>query len=136
MADIDSANTRIVRAFIEANARDGLKSAIAQYAAHDLVWWTPATGEIQGQIRQLAEIIHASYDENGLRFTIKRIVADGDVVVAEYEGLGTLKNGSVYNNHFLSLFVMREGKIREVREYHETAHASAIWGPIFADAAA
>lgn len=129
-------NANIARAFIETNAREGLRAAITRFASNDLVWWTPATGEIQDTIRKLADIMHASYDENGLQFTIKRIVTQGDLVAAEYEGKGALKNGAVYNNHFFTLFVITAGKIREVREYHETAHANAIWGPVFAEAMA
>lgn len=82
----------------------------------------------------LAKIMHANYDDRGLRFTIRRVVCDGDVVVAEYESVGRLRNGSVYSNRFLTLFVMSAGKIHEVREYHDSPHATAIWGDIFEQA--
>jgi ketosteroid isomerase-like protein len=54
----------------------------------------------------------------------------GDLVAVEFEGMGTLKNGTVYNNHYHTLFVMH---IREVREYHDSAYANPIWRPIFAE---
>lgn len=129
-----SDNADIVEAFIETNAREGLGAAIRRYAADNFIWWTPATEEIQDRIMDLAHIMHANYDDRGIRFTIRRVVCDGDVVVAEYEGVGRLRNGSVYSNRFLTLFVMSGGKIHEVREYHDSAHANAIWKEIFEQA--
>lgn len=127
-------NIEIVTAFIDTNGREGLSAAIARYGHADLVWWTAGTGEIQQHIRQLGEIMHANYTDDGATFTIRTILSDGDHVAAEYEGMGQLRNGTVYNNHYHTLFALRDGKIAEVREYHNSAYAEPIWAPIFAAA--
>jgi ketosteroid isomerase-like protein len=59
--------------------------------------------------------------------TFKSVIADGDMVALEMEGLGKLSNGRVYNNEYVILFVIRDGLIREVREYNDTLHAYNVW---------
>lgn len=125
-------NTDIVKAFIETNGREGLSAAIAAHGASDMTWWTPGTGDIGDKIRMVGDIMHAHYTDDGMVFTITALIGDGDLVTAEYEGHATLKDGRAYNNHFHVLFELHDGLITAVREYHDSARADPIWGPIFA----
>ncbi len=43
------------------------------------------------------------------------------------ESWGELGNGRVYNNEYHFLMTIRDGKIREVREYLDTQHVFATW---------
>jgi hypothetical protein len=45
----------------------------------------------------------------------------------ELESYGELRNGRVYNNEYHTLLTIRDGKIREVREYLDTQHVLATW---------
>lgn len=100
----------------------------------DINWWIagkpeqlPAAGDhnkkqIAALFRNMAEQL-----SNGLKITIKSLIAEGDKVALEAESYGELKNGRVYNQHYHLLMTIRDGRISEVREYLDTQHVFAIW---------
>jgi ketosteroid isomerase-like protein len=47
----------------------------------------------------------------------------------ELEVGGPTKDGRNYDNRMHILFVVRDGKIVESKEYHDTLHASLVIGP-------
>ena len=59
----------------------------------------------------------------GLRMSAHTLISEGDIVVAEASSRGELTNGRVYDQRYLTLFRILDGKIREVREYNDTLHA-------------
>jgi hypothetical protein len=59
------------------------------------------------------------------------VTREGDRVALETESSTPLKNGTVYNNQYHFLFIFKDGRIAELREYHNTAHAREIWAPLF-----
>jgi len=63
-------------------------------------------------------------------FTIVGSTAEDDRVALEAAGRGNLTNGSVYANTYHFLFLFRDGKIREIREYQDTKLAAEIFGPV------
>ena len=129
----DQANTRIAKQFFERfDARD-LDGAFA-LLADDATFRSPgkpaespsAGAYDKARLRRLFERILNNIPD-GVRMTFKSIIADGDMVALEMEGLGKLSNGRVYNNEYVILFVIRDGLIREVREYNDTLHAYSVW---------
>lgn len=100
----------------------------------DVTWWIagkpgqlPAAGthgkeEIARLFRRMAGRL-----KDGLRMTVKGLVAEGDKVAVELESYGELENGRVYNNEYHTLMTIRDGKITEVREYLDTQHVFATW---------
>ena len=54
------------------------------------------------------------------------MTAEGERVALEAESHGTHKSGKKYNNHYHFLFRIRDGKIAEIREYADTAHARDV----------
>ena len=65
--------------------------------------------------------------KKGLRMEVIDVVADGDKVVLEVVSHGELDNGRTYNNEYLVLMTIRDGKIQEMREYNDTLHAYKVW---------
>jgi ketosteroid isomerase-like protein len=65
--------------------------------------------------------------KDGLRMTVKSLIAEGDKVALEIESYGELQNGPIYNNEYHVLMTIRDGKICEVREYLDTQHVVATW---------
>ncbi|MGV3768589.1 MAG: nuclear transport factor 2 family protein [Sphingobium phenoxybenzoativorans] len=57
-----------------------------------------------------------------LRLEIKGVTAEGERVAVEVESHSVNKRGMIYNNRYHFLFVIREGKIVEGREYLDSAH--------------
>jgi ketosteroid isomerase-like protein len=100
----------------------------------DATWWIagkpehlPAAGlYTKEQIAQLLNNLAAAL-QNGLRMTVKSLIADGDKVAVEVESYGELRNGRIYNQEYHFLLTIRDGKISAVREYLDTQHVFAVW---------
>lgn len=57
-----------------------------------------------------------------LRLEVKGVTAEGERVAVEVESHSINSKGKVYNNRYHFLFVVRDGKIVEGREYLDSAH--------------
>jgi ketosteroid isomerase-like protein len=100
----------------------------------DATWWIagkpeqqPAAGlydkeKIAGLLKNMGGQL-----TNGLRMTVKSLIAEGDKVALEVGSYGELRNGRVYNQEYHFLLTIREGKISSVREYLDTQHVYATW---------
>lgn len=100
----------------------------------DATWWIagkPGTNPVVGTLSkdQIAQIFHrmAAQMKDGLRMTVKSMVAEGNKVALEVESYAELKNGRVYNQEYHTLIEVRDGKICAVREYMDTQHVLAVW---------
>jgi ketosteroid isomerase-like protein len=63
---------------------------------------------------------------NGLVYSIKGMIAEGNKVAAEGESYGVTTKGKAYRGLYHFLFEIEKGKIKAVREYLETIHAQQI----------
>ncbi len=70
---------------------------------------------------------------NGLVYSIKGMIAEGNKVAAEGESYGGTTKGKTYRGIFHFLFEIEHGKIKAVREYLETMHAQQILVDDFKD---
>lgn len=93
----------------------GKPGALATAGAHDKKFMARLFRSMFGQLK------------DGLRMTMKSLIAEGDKVAVEVESWGELGNGRVYNNEYHFLITVRDGKICEVREYLDTQHVFATW---------
>lgn len=66
----------------------------------------------------------------GFRPTVHRVVAEGDVVVLEWEGNAVLSNGQPYCNQYVFIFTFRDGLIAHMDEYFCTVHADETILPL------
>ena len=62
------------------------------------------------------------------RTVAHRFVADGDHVIVEARGDNVTREGKPYNNEYCFVFCLSEGKIKEVKEYADTALVEAVLG--------
>ncbi len=53
--------------------------------------------------------------------------AEGERVAVETESYSEMNNGKVYNNLYHFVFVVRDGKIHEVKEFLDTEHTRAVF---------
>jgi len=127
------ANSRIAKQFFErfdARDLDGALALLADNAQFRLPGKpseSPSAGAYdKKRLRRLFERILQNIPD-GVRMSFKSVIAEGDMVALEMEGLGKLSNGRVYNNEYVILFVIRDGLIQEVREYNDTLHAHNVW---------
>lgn len=60
--------------------------------------------------------------KGAIRLTPQVFTVEGDRVAVETESYAELKNGRVYNNHYHFVFVVRDGKVAQIKEYLDTMH--------------
>jgi uncharacterized protein len=78
---------------------------------------------------EMSRIFDIMYERfvNGMKFTPKSMIAEGDEVALEAESYGELKNGRVYNQQYHIRLQIRDGKIVDAREYLDTQHVLEVW---------
>jgi uncharacterized protein len=72
------------------------------------------------EVREMSKNVKSVF-RNVEAVEIKGITAEGDRVAVELEARVYTRAGELYNNQYHYLFEVRDGKIRAVREYFDTA---------------
>lgn len=116
-------NKRLVRAFNSHFAHSDI-DRILDLMTDDCTWWIngkpdlfPVTGtKSKAQFGDILRGVHASI-EGGMPMEVIGLVAEGDQVAAELRARATTKTGRSYDNRYLMLYTVRDGKVSDVREY-------------------
>ena len=122
-------NKRTARRFFEHLSRGETKAVLDLYA-DDASVWTAGSLAFSGrrskqEVAPLMEGILGAFPQ-GLRFTIHGMTAEGNRVAVEAESHGHHASGKLYNNLYHFLLVVREGKVREFKEYLDTKLAHEV----------
>lgn len=59
--------------------------------------------------------------------TVRGIYADGDMVIALFDGAGTARDGKPYENTYTWYMRLRDGKIVQVTAFFDTIHFTDFW---------
>ncbi len=73
----------------------------------------------------LQRIVHdlfGKFDPEGFSVSPARLIAEGDAVSIEYEARGRTAQGQEYQNYYVTILTIRNGKVVEVRPHNDTAH--------------
>jgi ketosteroid isomerase-like protein len=105
---------QIVRDFLAAMSKGGLTDDMI---TPDFSGWTVLSGAVERRIYQRAFALFSGIFSEGPVLTIHSLTAEEDRVVAEFRSQGTLLNGDAYQNDYLFLFRIRDGRIAYVGEY-------------------
>jgi ketosteroid isomerase-like protein len=129
-------NKQIVLKFIEAMGK-GDAAAAALCIAEDTFTLAKGFGKFAG-VRTHDTILAtiAAFRKlmpGGMEPVIQSVTAEGDRVVVEFEGNGTLFNGTPYCNQYCMVFTLRDGRIRQVNEYFCTILADNVLWPLIAE---
>lgn len=123
---------RVLRAYLDALTAGDL-DAIAASFADDATWTLHGTLPLAGTRRGRAAIMDfligagSLYRSGTQQFTFGDITAQGDRVVLEWRVQGIASaTGLPYDNEYCGVFVVRDGRIAEVREYLDTQHAAEV----------
>jgi uncharacterized protein len=121
----------VVVRYIEA-ARDGMSDVIRDSFAPDATWEYPGDLPLSGTYRGIDAIVGDFLGAAGallaqVRLELGTVVAEGDLVAAEWTATGTSKDGVPYRNRNLGLFTVKDGLITSVREYTDTRHAAQVF---------
>jgi len=108
--------------FIEAMSDDFVWRIIGSTA-----WSGEYVGKADVRERLLQPLYRQFIAPNSIK--AKRILADGDYVVAECQGDATTVTGQRYANTYCFVIRMADGKLRELTEYMDTALVERVLEP-------
>jgi hypothetical protein len=131
---------QVVRRYLDALVAGDLDTVRDSFA-EDAVWTIhgdlPVAGPWRGRDHIvddfLTAVAGALYEPGSVAFEFPTLLADGDTVAVEWRVRARTARGGDYANAYCGLFVVRDGRIAEVREYLDTAYAART---LFADVAA
>jgi uncharacterized protein len=121
-----TANKRVVVRFFELLNAGAHDEAVSLFT-NDFIWSIPESipggGEKSAaEFRELLTGIMSLFDGQP-QYTVVSMTAESDRVSAELLGVGDLRNGNHYRNHYHMLFFLSGTSIRRVNEYVDTHYS-------------
>lgn len=130
---IEQDNKKFVEQFLAKFATADIDAVLADMS-EACTWWVGGKPELfpLAGLKSKAEIAEILRNlvtpmKHGLDMRLKAVTAEGDRVAAEVESYGENPDGSVYNNEYHMLFVIRGGQLEQVKEYLDTQHAFDVF---------
>ncbi|MCE7795080.1 nuclear transport factor 2 family protein [Sphingobium sufflavum] len=106
---------RIARDFFAALSNGALP---LEMLTDDMTAWTTTSGVQSARERYAGGIqMFATLFPNGLLYTVESLTAEEDRVVAEVQADGLLSNGDIFQNRYVFVLRLREGRIAAVAEH-------------------
>jgi uncharacterized protein len=124
-----SENKQIVTEYFS-HLSAGRREQALEMLGEDATWWAPGFGVMHKAQFATMMVYMEKIIRGSIQLTLKRITAEDDRVAAEAESDADVVNGKHYHNTYHILVVIRGGKIREVKEYHDTKYASEVFGDL------
>jgi len=141
MDDLRERNKALIRRWI-APAPDGsgpflLCDAARELLAEDAVWHLPPStvvpgvsvdGVVRGRdaIHGIQRRAREIYDAPTMRTEVRRLLADEDWVVLQYSMHCRAANGRPFQQEYVFLFEVRDGRIASIWDYYDTLHLERI----------
>jgi uncharacterized protein len=120
-------NKEIVRKFFQ-----GLANGDLSLMADDATFWVAGTTALSGTMskKKLSELSAANTKGalEPFRIVASVFTAEGDRVAVEAQSSLTMADGRRYANQYHYLFIVRDGLIRGIKEYCDTAHVKELFG--------
>lgn len=104
--------------------------------AEDMVWTITGKSPIAKVYTSKAQFIQEAIDPLNRRLakkivpTLKGLYADGDMVVALWDGVATAKDGVAYNNTYSWYMEMKAGRIVRVVAFFESTDLTELWSRV------
>jgi uncharacterized protein (TIGR02246 family) len=111
----------------------GDADAIRDSFHEDATWLMPgdhpAAGTWAGRDAILGDFlgtVMARFVPDSLRFDVRSLTVEGDRAVLEWGVTARTVTGKDYDNSYLAVFELRDGRIAQVREYGDTQHIAEV----------
>lgn len=123
-------NKELVKEFMK-RFSDGDFDRAVEMMVDSATWWTagslPFSGTLsKGALGEALRSMSASF-KGPIRLTPKTFTAEGQRVAVEAQADAELLDGRRYATLYPMLFVIREGKIHEVKEYLDTLYVKELF---------
>ncbi len=123
MTDTDN-KAMLQRVFAETAKGNG--RPFVEMLADDVCWtiigataWSRTYEGKDAVLKDLLSPLNANFAGPNV-VTAERFIAEGDVVVVEGRNHSVTKAGPAYPNRYCWVFVIRDGKVRDITEYTDT----------------
>jgi len=129
--DIEARNKQAVQAGFDA-WRNGT-GGVFDLLAPDAKWTIVGNSPVSRTFASRQEFLDAVITPFNLRLssrlvpTVRGIYADGDMVIALFDGEGTARDGKPYKNTYSWYMQMRDGKIVNVVAFFDTVEFNDFW---------
>lgn len=70
--------------------------------------------------------VRGMFEDGDPKVTVNRTFASGDLVCAETEADGELRNGNHYHNRYAWVIEIKDGLVCHLREYMDTAYINSV----------
>ncbi len=130
-ADMEARNKELIQASFEA-WRDGT-GRVFDLLAPDAKWTVLGSSPVSGTYHSRQDFLDEVINPFNARFssrlipTVRGIYADGDMVIALFDGEGTALDGKPYRNTYSWYMRMRDEKIVEVVGLFDTIEYTDFW---------
>ena len=131
--NMSQSNKEIVRELVDA-VTAGDADGILKNLANDLTWTFFGSHRFAGTLNGKEELmaglfaVVAEVLEDGIKVTVKSMIADEDYVVVEGKGKAHSKSGLDYNNDYCLVFEVHNSKIQHVRQYLDSELVNRVFG--------
>lgn len=122
---------RVVLDYLAAQ-RSGDGRRMLELLDEDVEWITPASGEV-GRPRGATVVLQAMADAGARYFDLatmqvelRWIIAEGEKVVLRLHNRATAVNGRPYDNEYVWIYTVRDGRIVEIEEHTDTLRFQRI----------
>lgn len=128
-------NKALIKHYFEVMSGVDTGMQLGDFFTEDIVWHIPQSSEIapnprkgRAAVMELLGMGVGFYEEGSLQVNLQRLVAEDDRVVAQFSMSAKLASGPAYNNDYIFLFSLRDGKISEVWEALDTLYMAQLAG--------
>ena len=132
---MSEANKKVALDFLaamDAGDADGMARCITDDAITNTQGFAGVSGQRSREMMLATASAFKDIVPTGFRPKMKKVVAEGDTVVLEFEGDAVLSNGEPYCNQYVFVFTFENGKIRQLNEYFCTVLADRTILPLLA----
>lgn len=126
---VTESNKAAVNSFFQALNNGDVEGVVASYSEDGTVQTMGNTliSGLSGR-EEISTAVKGIYDvfPQGLTFTPKDMVAEGDKVAVEAVSEGEHVSGQTYSNEYHFLFHFRDGKVVKLKEYMDTERVTDV----------
>jgi uncharacterized protein len=109
---------------------DTIRDSFAEDASWTIHGALPIGGPWHGRDSIVDDFLQAVggtlFEPGSQSFEFPTLIADGDTVALEWRVRARTVAGAGYDNAYCGIFVVRDGRIQEVREYLDSGYAARV----------
>ena len=122
---------QVVQRYLDALVQGDIATIRASFA-EDATWTIhgelPIAGPWEGRDRIVDDFLGrvggSLFEPGSQSFEFPTLIAEGDTVALEWRVSARTARGAAYENAYCGFFVVRDGRIRAVREYLDSGYAA------------